>query len=216
MKRLKSAVFLLFCVFWGGIIWGGIEEWVSVVQVTDNFKQNTYQILTNERYTQLTKDLWHRNRNLEKAIRMARDEWQKAEGTKDKVYPVNITCKAEVKRLKTFPDEEKAKEYIAYLEAEDAKKAEVAAPKTYLGRKIEALEDEINRALKLQMTGERKKFIEDRKKEIAVLREELAERKAKEAELKAIEGQAQSLIAAKIDALIAESPAPNYETPKAF
>ncbi len=213
MKRLTS---LIIAVMLPVIAWAGIDDWVSVVRVTDNFKQSTYQVMTNQEYTQLTKDIWHRNRHLTKAIRLAGAEWKTADGTKDKVYPVNITCKSEAKRLKTFPDAEKAKEHVSFLEAEDAKKDEVGKPKSYLGQKKEALEDEIERAITLPMTGARKKFIEDRKKEIRVLEEELAERRAKERELEAIKNQAQSLIAAHLDKLVQESAAPNYETPKAF
>jgi len=213
MKHLKV---ILFTVLIPACLLAGIDEWVSVCQVTDNFQTTTYQVLSNEEYTKLTKDIWHRNRLLTQAVRLARDEWIKAEGTKDKVYPVNITCKAEVKRLKTFPDAEKAKAHVAFLEEEDAKKAEVSKPKTYLGQKMEALEDEITRALTLPQTGARKRFIEDRKKEIAVLREELAERQAKERELEAIANEAKALIAAELDKLVAEFAAPSYETPKAF
>jgi len=183
----------------------GVTEWYSVVEIKDNFKAASFAVVTNEEYTKLTKEVWVRNRVLTQAIRLTRDEWTKSEETKDKVYPVAITCKAEVKRIKTFPEIEKAKTHAALLSEELAAKEDGKRPTTYIEKRIKILEDELENQPKAFSEADVGSWVSSRKNELDLMLKEYAERQEKDRVVKEMEDKAKSLISSYIEALVVET-----------
>jgi len=180
-----------------------ITQWVSVVEVTDNFRNISYAVMSNEEYTEVAKRTWSRNLVLTKAVRMARDEWIKAEETKDKVFPSSIVVKAEVKRLKTFPDRVQAEAFISELQAKNEEASGSDKKSTsILEKRIKALRDELENP----PFGARRapaNWKKAREEELAIWLKELAVRQEKERAVEALQGTAKSLIEAKTDSLAA-------------
>lgn len=201
MKMVFRWVALAAVVFGASVSFAGITEWCSVVQTTDNFKVNTYAVMTNEDYTKLVKTLWDRNLVLTRAIQLARSEWTKSDDTKDKVFPVTVTCKAEAKRLKTFPDTDQAAAYVSMLEAKDAAKAETKGTTTYLEKRIAILTDELENPPDFYPTSE-EEWVRMRKEELAILLQKKSERDAVERLKEEMAEKAKTLIESYIVTLV--------------
>jgi hypothetical protein len=200
MKRLKVSI--LLGVVLPVVLLAGIDDWFSVVRVKNNYRQSSFAVMTNEEYTKMTKTLWDRNRVLGQALRLARDEWAKADDTKDKVFPVNITCKAEVKRIKTFPDVDQANAHATLLEEKEAASLAKKKSTTYLEKRIAILEFELDNRAQVVPSG----WVNVRRDELAILLKERAERQAKDRLIKELEDQANGFIEDHIVTLLNADP----------
>jgi hypothetical protein len=191
----------------------GISDWVSVVRVTSNFREVTFEVLANADYTARTKEAWSRNRVLTQATRLARDEWIKAEDTKAKTFPASVTSKAELKRLKTFPDATEAEAYSAKMAEEEEARNKESKATSYLEKKVKILQDEIDNASDSNL--EEPNWIERREADIATLQVKISERRAMDQERQDLAEEAKGTIEAHIDSLVAApEPAPEPATDK--
>ena len=177
---MKRSIFCLLMFVLTGVAVAGISDWVSVVRVTSNYGEVSFEVLSNADYTARTKEAWSRNRVLTQASRLARDEWLKDEETKDEAFPGSVACKAELKRLKTFPDTTQADAYAAKMaEVWEAKQKELKAT-SYLEKRMKVLKEEIENAADWML--EKDGWLERREDEIATLQVELSERQARDRE----------------------------------
>ena len=198
---MKRSIFCLLMFVLTGVAVAGISDWVSVVRVTSNYGEVSFEVLSNADYTARTKEAWSRNRVLTQASRLARDEWLKDEETKDEAFPGSVACKAELKRLKTFPDTTQADAYAAKMaEVWEAKQRELKAT-SYLEKRMKVLKDEIENAA--DWMREKEGWLERREDEIATLQVELSEREARDREREALADQAKDMIEEHIAALVA-------------
>jgi len=198
---MKRSILCLLLSVLSGVAVAGISDWVSVVRVTSNYGEVSFEVLSNADYTARTKEAWSRNRVLTQASRLARDEWLKDEETKDEAFPGSVACKAELKRLKTFPDTTQADAYAAKMaEVWEAKQRELKAT-SYLEKRMKVLKDEIENAA--DWMREKEGWLERREDEIATLQVELSEREARDREREALADQAKDMIEEHIAALVA-------------
>jgi hypothetical protein len=197
MKRSIIGVLILLPL----IAIAGITDWMSVVRVTSNFREVTFEVLANADYTARSKEAWNRNRVLTQATRLARDEWLKDEETKDKTFPASVACKAELKRLKTFPDATEAEAYATKMADKEEARGHESKATTYLEKRIKILQDELDNASDIAL--DRGDWTAQHKAEISILQIELSERLAKDRERQDLAEQAKEMIEAHIDTLVA-------------
>lgn len=134
MNRMKLLAGMSVCLGWAlGTALAG--ETFVVVRLADMVREDTYQVMSGDEFKQLQKQLALEERNFQKALTQAADEWRKDEMNKKDVFPGGrLSARKIIGQAETFPSRDKADARLSLYEDREANKRARELDKTKKAR----------------------------------------------------------------------------------
>ena len=118
---MRVVVSVALVTLWSGRGWAG-ESFV-VVRLADMLREDAYQVMSGDEFKQLQKQLALEERNFQKAVAQAADEWRKDEMNKTTPFPGNrLAPRKVIGQAETFASRDKADERLNQYETREGNK----------------------------------------------------------------------------------------------